>query len=248
MTSTTSETTTCLFQRTELSSQQRTEMFKLLSDHFVGVSREQFEVDLQEKNWIILLKRKGRIVGFSTLLAYESSFGKEPVSVVYSGDTIVAREAWGSMSLAQTWIASVNQLRIQYPRGRYYWLLLTSGFRTYRFLPVFWREFFPRFDAPTPDSVKRLLDQLATERFGTQYDPVTGLVRFEKPQRLRGELAGVSDGRKLNPHVAFFLARNPGHGLGDELVCLTELHERNLTDAGKRMVLTRKHESHNAHC
>ncbi|MDB6121693.1 MAG: hypothetical protein JWQ71_686, partial [Pedosphaera sp.] len=175
-------------------------------------------------------------------------FGGEPVSVVYSGDTIVAREAWGSPVLAQTWIASVNQLRIQYPRGRYYWLLLTSGFRTYRFLPVFWREFYPRFDAPTPGSVKCLLDQLATERFGSQYDPVAGLVRFEKPQRLRGELVGISDARKLNPHVAFFLGQNPGHDLGDELVCLTELQESNLTAAGRRMVSARQHESHRAHC
>ena len=243
-----SETTSCLLKRTELGSQQRTEMFELLSEHFVGVDREQFEQDLHEKNWIILLQRNGHLAGFSTLLVYETTLSKEPVSVVYSGDTIVAREAWGSMALSQAWIASVNQLRIQYPRGRYYWLLLTSGFRTYRFLPVFWREFFPRFDAPTPASVKHLLDQLATERFGSKYDPATGLVRFEKPQQLRGELVGISDGRRLNPHVAFFLAKNPGHVFGDELVCLTELHEKNLTDAGKRMVLVRKHESHNGHC
>jgi hypothetical protein len=175
-------------------------------------------------------------------------FGHEPVSVVYSGDTIVAREAWCSMALAQTWISSVNQLRTQYPRGRYYWLLLTSGFRTYRFLPVFWRAFYPRFDAHTPDAVQRLLDQLAFERFGSQYDPLAGIVRFTHPQRLRNGLADVPEGRKANPHVAHFLTRNPGHSLGDELVCLTELQRNNLTAAGKRMILARKHESIGAHC
>ena len=39
-----------------------------------------------------------------------------------------------------------------------------------------------------------------------------------------------------DPHVAFFLKRNPGHGDGDELVCLTELSDDNLTRAGRRMV------------
>jgi hypothetical protein len=248
MISTQSEIYSCLLPRAKLTSQQRTKMFQLLSGHFEGVSRAQFDQDLQEKNWIILLQRDDRLVGFSTLLAYETLIGQEPVSVVYSGDTIVAREAWGSMALAQTWIASVNQLRTQFPRGRYYWLLLTSGFRTYRFLPLFWREFYPRFNAHTPDPIQCLLDRLAVERLGSQYDSMAGIVRFNHPQRLRNGLADVPDGRKANPHVAYFLTRNPGHGLGDELVCLTELHENNLTSAGKRMVLARKHDSISSHC
>jgi len=243
MITTQSEISSCLLPCAKLTSQQRAAMFQLLSGHFEGVSRAQFDQDLQEKNWVILLQRDDRLVGFSTLLAYETLIGPEPVSVVYSGDTIVAREGWGSMSLAQTWIASVNQLRTQFPRGRYYWLLLTSGFRTYRFLPLFWREFYPRFDAHTPAPIQRLLDQLAWERFGSQYDSTAGIVRFNHPQRLRNGLAEVPEGRKANPHVAHFLTRNPGHSLGDELVCLTELHENNLTSAGKRMVLARTHDS-----
>ncbi|MDB6124413.1 MAG: hypothetical protein JWQ71_3406, partial [Pedosphaera sp.] len=63
MTSTISQTTSCLLPRAELSSLQRSEMFQLLSDHFAGVNREQFGHDLQEKNWIILLERNGRMVG-----------------------------------------------------------------------------------------------------------------------------------------------------------------------------------------
>jgi hypothetical protein len=39
-----------------------------------------------------------------------------------------------------------------------------------------------------------------------------------------------------DPHVACFAARNPGHARGDELACLCELTESNLTRAGRRMV------------
>jgi hypothetical protein len=35
--------------------------------------------------------------------------------------------------------------------------------------------------------------------------------------------------------VGFFLARNPGWREGDELVCLTEIAEGNLTPAGRRL-------------
>ena len=142
--------------RAVLTAGQRDEMFELLARHFAGVSRRQFETDLAEKNRVIQLRRDSRLVGFSTLRVYETSFEGEPVSVVYSGDTIVAPEAWGSSALARAWIACVRELRASFPRGKYYWLLLTSGFRTYRFLPVFWREFHPRFDAAMQAAASRL--------------------------------------------------------------------------------------------
>jgi hypothetical protein len=221
--------------RADLPAPRRAEMFALLQNHFDGVNPEQFVRDLAEKNWIVLILRGGRVVGFSTLLVYETDFDAKPVSVVYSGDTIVAPEAWGSTALARGWITAVNQLRELYPRGKYYWLLLTSGFRTYRFLPVFWRDFFPRFNAPLSDEVRRLRDQLATGRFGAQYDSRAGLVRFRHPQQLRGELKSIPAGRLSDPHISFFAENNPGYANGDELVCLTELNAENLTPAGRRM-------------
>lgn len=225
-----------LVPRSRLSSAQKCDMFALLTQHFNGVTLERFARDLAEKNLTLLLERQGKLVGFSTLLAYSTVFEEAPANIIYSGDTIVAPEAWGTTALPRAWVAGVDMLRASLPPGRCFWLLLTSGFRTYRFLPVFWREFFPRFDTPTPAALQCLLDRLARERFGAQFDPHTGIVRFDFPQRLRPELAEVPSGRQHNPHVSFFLSRNPGHGEGDELACLTELCPENLTAAGRRMM------------
>ena len=211
-------------------------MFRLLSEHFDGVTPEQFARDLTEKSLALLIERGNEIVGFSTLLAYTTTFEKALVNVIYSGDTIMSREAWGTTALPRAWVAGVESLRSELPEGRCFWLLLTSGFRTYRFLPVFWREFFPRFDAATPEFFQRLLNQLAKERFGSQFKKDTGIVRFTYPQRLRESLQPVPNGRERDPHIAFFLARNPGHALGDELVCLTELCPENLRRAGRRIM------------
>jgi hypothetical protein len=210
-------------------------MFELMTRHFDGISAEQFARDLAEKNLVILLESDGQLVGFSTLLAYATRFQDEPLNVIYSGDTIVTPEAWGTTALPRAWLAGVERLRADLPAGRCFWLLLTSGFRTYRFLPVFWREFFPRFDVATPPHVDQLLAHLAEERFGNQFEPATGIVRFNTPQRLRHNLQAIPQGRENDPHIGFFLSRNPGHGAGDELVCLTELSPANLTAAGRRM-------------
>lgn len=231
----TSDVTSAL-RRDELTARDRDEMFALLAGHFEGVSRPQFDADLAEKNWAIQIRRDGRLVGFSTLLACESVFAGAAITAIYSGDTIVAPEAWGTPALARGWIATVNAIRSANADRRCFWLLLTSGFRTYRFLPVFWREFFPRFDAATPDTAARLMQQLARERYGELYNATTGLVRFPRPQRLRDRLAGIPPGREVNPHVAFFLSSNPRHAEGDELVCLTEIADSNLTAAGRRMI------------
>ena len=209
---------------------------RLLSHHFDGVTREQFERDLAEKNWVVEIRREDRLLGFSTLLVCEAHFAGHALTAIYSGDTIVASEAWGSPALARTWIAAVNHLRAACPSRPCYWLLLTSGFRTYRFLPIFWREFFPRHATPTPSSEERLLHHLAAAHYGTWYDASSGIVRFPRPQRLRGQLGAVPVGRTGDPDVAFFLTRNPGHAGGDELACLTEISQDNLTAAGRRML------------
>ena len=241
------EITSSLVVRPELADAQREEMYQLLACHFDGVSRGQFERDLAGKNRVILIEKENRLVGFSTLLAYESQFEGQPVSVICSGDTIMAPEAWGTPTLPRAWITSVNLLRESYPRGKYYWLLLTSGFRTYRFLPVFWREFHPCFDASMPGERRRLLAHLASELYGSQFHAGEGIVRFDHPQRLRGELADIPNGRDSDAHVAFFLSSNPGYRNGDELVCLTELSPENLTAAGRRMVQPRAHAIHSHH-
>jgi hypothetical protein len=228
-------TTSRLLPRAELSSEHRAAMHRLLARHFEGVTADQFHRDLSEKNWVILIERDRRIVGFTTLLAYETSFDGEPLSVIYSGDTIVSPQAWNTCALPRGWIESVVGLRRRYPRGRYVWLLITSGFRTYRLLPVFWREFHPRYDAAIPADAHAMLEHLAAERFGHAFDPSTGIVRLPHPQRLHGGLAEVPESRTDDPHVAFFLARNPGYARGDELACITELTPANLTAAGRRM-------------
>ncbi len=214
----------------------RDAMFGLLAAHFAGVDRVTFDRDLDEKSCAILLEDGAGILrGFTTMLAYESRATGAKVSVIYSGDTIVERAWWGSPVLARTWIAAALNVAARHQPREVYWLLLTSGFRTYRFLPVFFREFYPRFDAAAPAGSRGLLDRLACERFGRQYDAAAGVVRFERPQVLAPDLIALPEGRIPDPHIAFFLQRNPGFVRGDELVCLTRIDERNLTPAGRRM-------------
>ncbi len=226
-----------LVPRTALTGRQIQAMFSLLSTYFDGVDRRGFDTDLAGKNWAILLRDgAGRIVGFTTLLLHRCSHEGEALTVVYSGDTVVDPSRWGTSALPRTWIDSVKRLHRDFGEGRLIWVLITSGFRTYRFLPVFWREFHPCHDRPFPDSLRRLRDRLAGERYGEEYDPATGVVKFRRPQIMKQMLEGIPVAKMNDPHISFFARSNPFHSRGDELVCITELEDSNLTAAGRRMV------------
>lgn len=221
---------------TDLSARDQREMLDLLSSHFQAVSLAQFEADLATKNWVVLIRQPdGLLAGFSTLLVRDLEIDGSPLTMVCSGDTIVSPSAWSTMALPRAWLEALRAICPGDDRKPLYWLLITSGFRTYRFMPTFWNEFYPRFDAPTPPREQRLLDALATSSYGHAYNPATGIVYLPHPQPLRSNLAHVPPERLEDPHVRFFLQRNPGHARGDELACLADLRVENLSPAGRRI-------------
>jgi hypothetical protein len=230
--------TSRLVARPDLTAADCEALFALFGEHFAGASRTHFEADLAQKHWVILLTepKTATIQGFSTLALYTTCHQSRTLTVVYSGDTIIRPAFWGTPELPRSWIQHVLALTASMPQPLY-WLLISSGYKTYRFLSVFYREFYPRYDQPTPPTVQHLIDHLARERFGAQYNPATGLVHFATGGTpLRPGIADINPERLHNPHIAFFATRNPGHAAGDELVCLTQIHPENLTAAGRRMV------------
>ncbi|WP_404298754.1 hypothetical protein [Halomonas sp.] len=226
-----------LLPRAQLTIAERAAMLTLLDRHFAGVTPAQFALDLAEKQWVILLQdAAGALMGF-TSLRLETLEAPISCHLLSSGDTITDPRAWGGTALMRAWLAAVLALREHVGRDRpFYWLLLVSGFRTYRFLPLFWRDFHPRHPGAGASALAPRLAALARHRYGDAFDPASGLVRFPHPQRLRPHLAGIPAERMRDPHIAFFAARNPGHEEGDELACLTELDEDNLTRAGQRIL------------
>lgn len=218
--------------RPSLDPADRAGMLLLLQGQFAGVRRARFEADLEEKDWVVLLRdrERGTLAGFSTLQRFVTP--QVPgVVAFFSGDTIVERRAWREQALLRAW-ARLTFARAAAEQAEAYWLLICSGFRTYRFLPVFFREFYPRHDGPGPARLAELAGRLAAARMGGEYSAARGVVRFREPCPLRA----VPEPVRHDPHVAFFERANPGHAAGDELVCLARLHPDNLTAAGRRVL------------
>jgi hypothetical protein len=54
--------------------------------------------------------------------------------------------------------------------------------------------------------------------------------------RLRPGVADLTPQRLRDPHVRFFVERNPGHAGGDELCCLAPITRENFTPAAYRVI------------
>ena len=214
-------------------------MLELMRRHYAGVQPDRFFADLALKQWAILLhdREHGRLCGFSTqtLLTVEHHGGR--AHALFTGDTIVDRGSWADAALGNAWGRLALELIDRSGHDTLDWYLISQGFRTYRYLALFFREFYPRFDLDMPPAVIERTAALARHLFGDRYDAVRNVVRADaESYSLRSDLAQSCARAASDPHVAFFLEQNPGHVIGDELCCLAPLTRENFTRAAWRVI------------
>ena len=212
---------------------ERDEMFALMDGHYDAVTREVFDADLARKSEVILLHDGGgKIRGF-TSIAWNPCGEMEEGDVIFSGDTVIDRECWGTQEMVRGFCRRAGELQRRSGR-KLYWFLISKGHRTYRYLPLFAKRFHPHPEHAEP-MLKRLVGQIAGKMFGAAWKDDEGVIRFDgSAGHLREELDGMREG---NPWVEFFLRKNPGYATGDELVCLTEMSEENLLRSARAAFL-----------
>lgn len=207
-------------------------MFEIYSFYYGGTSPDLFFRDLNQKDQVVLLfDDQGQIRGFSTLRVLEI----QNIRTIFSGDTIVENEFWGRNDLAEAWIETAGIIKREAPHIPLYWFLIVKGHRTYRFLNVFSKKYYPAFGWETPPQMREMMNTLAHSYFGESYDPSKGIVRYQESKgHLLEPWAKISEKDLRRPEVQFFLKINPNYFKGEELVCLCELDKDNLKPIAQR--------------
>jgi hypothetical protein len=218
--------------------------FELLQRLFLGVTWEDFLRDLEEKDDVMFLRDADTraIGGFSTLTELEIDVAGEPVPVVFSGDTAVLPEYRTSFALGQELARHFHHAHERHPGRPVSYVLISKGWRTYKIMPFFFREFFPRHDAETPPFERALIDAFGGSRYTDRYDE--GVIRFAGESAPRVRPDGVdADPAKSDPHTEFFLRVNSRYLDGDELVCAARIHPANYTAQLRRLLGLSRHPS-----
>jgi hypothetical protein len=217
---------------------ERDAMFALMNRYYENVRRDVFEAHLDEKQWVIqVLHPRGELCGFSTQMLLEVTISGRPITALFSGDTIIDRAYWGDTVLTHVWGRFALSLMDERTDTELYWFLISKGYKTYRFLPVFFHTFYPHPERPTPEWEQVILDGLARAKYPRDYDAARSVIRAGAGHdRLRSGVADITPQRLRDPFVRFFRARNPGHVHGEELCCLAPLTRANFTPAAYRVI------------
>jgi len=213
------------------------EMFHLMDCNYANSDLNLFEKDLSEKNWVIMLyeKKNHKLVGFSTQKLFEIRWNDTPCLILFSGDTIISKEYWGSLGLSISFGELMLTILNQFPEIPLYWMLISKGLRTYKFLPTFFINYYPAHEKKTPIDIRELMNFIGNLKFQDRYNTQTGIIEAEK----NGQYLNVDlepNNKTLKPHEQFFYDLNPGYSKGDELLCLAQLSMDNITPFIKRVL------------
>ena len=83
-----------------LSKKQLDSMANLYLTYYDGSNKSLVLSDLMKKTHALLLYFKKTLVGFTTFEVYGREWRNNPITIIYSGDTIVQKDHWGQQALA----------------------------------------------------------------------------------------------------------------------------------------------------
>ena len=195
--------------------------------YYDAISEHQFLSDLSKKDDVILLRggRGDTIRGFSTMMKVRAELDGRPIRAVFSGDTVIEKDYWGSRALGIAFLRYMLIEKLKSPFAPLYWLLITKGYKTYLMMANNFAEHYPRFECATPPRVKQILDAFYSTLYPACYDPETGRIeRAGEATHLRPGIAAISEAlMESNPRIAFFQRANPSWQSGTELACIARM-------------------------
>ena len=212
-----------------LSAEDIDTMYELMDTFYDNMTRKNFMDDLCKKDYVIVLRGdEGVIRGFSTQQIIHIPLGDSLIHGVFSGDTIIHKDYWGSAELFKIFARSFFKYEEKY--GDFYWFLICKGYKTYRILPTFYNTFYPNYREKTPGKIKEIIDAFGRFYSPEEYDEGTGVLCYRGVKdKLKVNVADVSKERLKDKDIAFFVENNPGYIKGYDLVCVTKLSKSNLS-------------------
>ncbi len=211
-------------------------MYQLMIAYYENVDRAKFYTDLAKKQTVILLYNEGQIIGFTSAEIMQITVDNITVNGVFSGNTIMAKGIPLSGVLQKAFIIMINDMmKTMQPL---YWFLICKGYKTYRYLSMYFKQYYPAANVDTPAFEQALMNAYATKKYGSAYNSKTGIIANSGSNDFLKEGVAPIDKKALrHPETQFFINANPNHAKGDELVCIAKFSEDNLKRGFHRLLM-----------
>ncbi len=219
----------------DISSAQIEAMYQLMTTYYENVEQNQFYADLAKKQTVILLYNETDIIGFTGLEFMQITIDGQTVHGIFSGNTIMAKGIPLTGLLQKAFIKIVDQMmKTHQPL---YWFLICKGYKTYRYLSMYFHHYYPAAGVVTPQFEQKLMHAYASQKYGAAYNQQTGIIKNSGyNDYLRKGVAPIDQKALRHPETQYFITANPDHANGDELVCIAKFSDENLKKGFYRMV------------
>ncbi|MFT3735200.1 MAG: hypothetical protein QM776_09265 [Rhodocyclaceae bacterium] len=201
-----------------------------LTETFYDTPRELAEAKLLKgRGEVALMRAGGELVGMALVevIVTRAAGGREVVAI-FTSQTLIDARYRGRNLLQRLGLRVFLRERWRHPFSELVWFFDTFSYRSYLLLPRNFSVYWPRHDRETPRREQALMDALARQCYGEDWQAARGVVHRSPQRCLRGGVATPSvDDVMANAHLRFFVERNPEHAAGDMLVCLCPLTLRN---------------------
>lgn len=201
-------------------------MYAIYSKFYQNTSHAIFINDLQHKTGAIVARTRqtNRIIGFSTLTIFDCDLHGKRIRGIFSGDTIVEPEYWGSRCLHVAFYKQILLARLRHPFTPLYWYLISKGYKTYLLLTRNFYDFYPNRNKQD-NKLRDVVSAFSKQQYPDAFDPERMLLDFgDGAPCLDDDIAKITpEIRAQEPDIAYFEDCNPSWRKGTELPCTGEI-------------------------
>jgi len=207
-----------------------------LTERYVDTLRAHYQSKLLSLPEVALWRAHGgELAGLVSLDAHRVKWRGRTRIIIFTSSVVADERFRGRNLVLKTGLRLLLREKLRRPLASAYWFFDTFSYKSYLILCRNFGEFWPRSGQATPPDEAAFIDRLANERYGSDWDRDTGIVRRSGYKQLRAATAPIDARLRSDPDVSFFEAANPGHREGDMLVCLAPLTMSNLLRALRRI-------------
>lgn len=203
-------------------------MYEVYCQYYDNVSLDLFTKDMAEKKGVIVMSDKAtkRVVGFSTIKVVDLEVKGKKARGVFSGDTILEKQYWGSRALHMRFFFWMALQKVLHPMTPLFWLLISKGYKTYLLLANSFpsASYYPNHEGRSPH-FEPLVKSYCDTLFSGYYCEQRKVLDFgDGYTHLKSDVAGITEEmRTSNPKIDFFEKKNPEWRRGTELPCIGEV-------------------------
>jgi len=221
------------------------EMHAIFLKYYDNADFNTFTSDMAKKDGAVVCRdgQTGRIMGFSTVMRLKvPKHGGRQVIGLFSGDTIMERELWGSNVLHKAFLRLAVREKLRYLGRPTYWFLISKGYKTYLLLANNAANYFPRCDKPEDPRLRDIVAAYCRMLYPNNFRDDSMVLEFGTgAQHLKADVTPITDEmRRRSPKIRFFETRNPGWQRGNELPCVGEITLPEIIRAGVKHLRRRR--------